>query len=185
MRARQTLPNLWLISDERNDAQLERALKRLPRRSGFIYRHYHLAPDQRRARFEKLARIARARGHAIIVAGEGYGPPSSSQRKLGSLKVRVPPAFKRSQLSPGRRAFLATAHTLREIGAANRAGADAVLLSPVFPTRSHPDGKTLGPTRFRLLARSSKAPVIALGGMIRHRARALQWPRWAAIDGLS
>ena len=33
-------------------------------------------------------------------------------------------------------------------------GADAVLLSPVFPTRSHPGAPVLGPVRFRLLARA-------------------------------
>ena len=184
MRARQTLPDLWLISDARNDAALERALRRLPRGSGFIYRHYHLAPAERIARFEQLARIARARGHTLVVAGDGYGPPSS-RRAPGSLASRSYPATSGPGSSPGRRLFLAAVHNLREIGAANRAGADAVLLSPVFPTRSHLDAKPLGPVRFRLLARYSKAPVIALGGMNRRRANALQWQRWAAIDGLS
>ena len=63
--------------------------------------------------------------------------------------------------------------------------ADAVLLSPVFATRSHPGGARLGPLRFRLLAAKSRAPVIALGGMNHHTARRLRSPRWAAIDGLS
>lgn len=165
MRARQTLPELWLISDERNDAELEHALRWLPRGSGFIYRHYHLSTDERIARFATLARIAEARGHTIVVAGDGYGPPATLKRR-DILR-------------------LATAHTLREIGHVNRADADAVLLSPVFPTRSHPNAKALGPARFRLLARYAKAPVIALGGMTRHRAKMLRWPRWAAIDGLS
>ena len=157
---------MWLVSDGRNDTGLERALRRLPRGSGFVYRHHHLPPAERIARFERLARIAEARGHTIVVAGGGYGPALSLPRRPGTLR-------------------LATAHNLREIGQANRAGADAVLLSPVFPTRSHLQAKPLGPARFRLLARYSKAPVIALGGMTRHRARALHWPRWAAIDGLS
>jgi thiamine-phosphate pyrophosphorylase len=43
----------------------------------------------------------------------------------------------------------------------------------------------LGAVRFRLLAGQSRLPVIALGGMTPHRADALRWPRWAAIDGLS
>jgi thiamine-phosphate pyrophosphorylase len=80
---------------------------------------------------------------------------------------------------------LATARGLAELGLAARLGADAALLSPVFPTRTHPGGAVLGPVRFRLLARHSRLPVIALGGMTAHRARALDWPRWAAIDGLS
>jgi thiamine-phosphate pyrophosphorylase len=63
--------------------------------------------------------------------------------------------------------------------------ADAVLLSPVFPTRSHPGAAALGPARFRLMARHAQMPVVALGGMTVRTARRLDWPRWAAIDGLS
>lgn len=80
---------------------------------------------------------------------------------------------------------LATAHDLYEIGLANRLRADAVLLSPVFPTRSHPGAPCLGPVRFRALAAHSLVPVIALGGVDEKRARQLGWPNWAAIDGLS
>ncbi|MDE2406203.1 MAG: thiamine phosphate synthase, partial [Sphingomonadales bacterium] len=80
---------------------------------------------------------------------------------------------------------LATAHDLRELAAARRARADAVLLSPVFPTRSHPGAATLGPQRFRALATRAGLPVIALGGMTAPRARALGVHHWAAIDGLS
>jgi thiamine-phosphate pyrophosphorylase len=59
------------------------------------------------------------------------------------------------------------------------------MLSPVFPTRSHPGAATLSIARFRELAALSTIPVIALGGMTPERARDLDWPRWAAIDGLS
>jgi len=75
---------------------------------------------------------------------------------------------------------LVTVHSLREIGRARRA--DAVLLSPVFPTRSHPAGSPLGPVRFRLLAAHAAVPVIALGGMSAKRARQLNAAHWAGID---
>jgi len=77
-----------------------------------------------------------------------------------------------------------SAHSLRELGMAQRMHAEAIVLSPVFPTRSHPGAGTLGPVRFRLLARHAQAPVIALGGMNRHRASSLRWKNWAAIDGI-
>jgi thiamine-phosphate pyrophosphorylase len=76
-------------------------------------------------------------------------------------------------------------HDLREIVAAERAGAAMLLLSPVFPTRSHPQGRALSPLRFALIARQAKRPVIALGGMNEHRARRLKTlggSGWAAID---
>lgn len=173
----QTLPLLWLLSDARNDAGLERALTALPHGSGFVFRHYHLAPEARRDRFDALAVIARAGEHLVILSGPAelaqawgadgiYGPPG----KLG----KVPGLLR-----------LATAHDAREIFLANRAGADGVFLSPVFPTRSHPGGGCLGIGNFREIAGRAEMPVIALGGMTAERAHDLDWPRWGAIDGLA
>ena len=69
MRDKQSLPLIWLLSDARNDAQLEQALADLPRGSGFVFRHYHLSPEARRARFDTLAALARRRRHAVVLAG--------------------------------------------------------------------------------------------------------------------
>lgn len=178
MARNQSLPDLWLISDLRNDAVLESALLGLPRGSGFIYRHYHLDGPERWQRFRALRRIARLRKHRVVLADSAL-----TATEWGADGIYGAPR----SLWPTRRGLLhlATAHNLREIGLANRLGADAVLLSPVFPTRTHPGGDTLGPMRFRLLAKASQAPVIALGGMSAERAKALNWSRWAAIDGLS
>ena len=165
MPRKKPFPQIWLLSDARNDAVIARALHRLPRGSGFVFRHYHLPDDQRRARWTALRRIARARGIAAILAGS-----AAQARRWGADGSYGAQAD----------ATLATAHSLRELRRVPRAA--AVLLSPVFPTRSHPGGKVLGPVRFRLLARLSPAPVIALGGMNPRSARRLQWPRWAGID---
>jgi len=179
MSQRQTrpLPSLWLVTDERNDAVLERALRRLPRGSGVIYRHYHLPDAARIARFRAIARIARARGHTIVLADS-----AQTAAEWGACGSYGAPRA----LYPRRRILrLATVHSLREIGDANRLGADAALLSPAFPTRSHPGADALGPARFRLLAARAGMAVIALGGMTKRRAARLAWGRWAAIDGLS
>lgn len=177
MRMRQTLPDLWLISDERNDAALERALRRLPRGSGFIFRHYHLPPEQRVTRWFALLGVARARGHLAILADSAL-----TAREWGADGLYGAPRA----LYPTRDLVtLATAHSLRELAEANRVRADAVLLSPAFATRSHPGADALGPVRFRLLARHASMPVIALGGMNPCTAHRLRWDRWAAIDGLS
>jgi len=175
--SRRTLPDLWLISDERNDAALEDALRRLPRGSGFIYRHYHLPDGERIARWFELRDLARSRGHLVILADSAL-----TAREWGADGLYGAP---RALYPTSELLTLATAHNLAEIGLANRTRADAVLLSPVFPTRSHPKAKTLGPRRFRLLAAHAAMPVIALGGMTAHTAHRLNWPRWAAIDGLS
>jgi len=178
MAAAKPLPKLWLLTDARNDAALEAALARLPRGSALVYRHYHLAPEERLARYRALARLARSRGHLVILADSAltakewgadgiYGAPRSlGPRRAGLISV-------------------ATAHSLRELAQARAMGADAVMISPAFATNSHPGANTLGPVRFRLLASRAGLPVIALGGMTPANARCLRWPRWAAIDGLS
>ena len=171
------LPDLWLLSDARNDAVLEDALVTMPEGSGFVFRHYHLEPEGRRERWEMLRSIVRSKNHVLVLSGGAdqgveweadgiYGPPGKLGKRPGLLRF-------------------ATAHGAREIHLANRNGADALFLSPVFSTRSHPDGRALGATLFHDLAERSTIPVIALGGMTRERARELGVTRWAAIDGLS
>ena len=170
------LPSIWLISDARNDMALEQALLRLPRGSGLVFRHYHLGPAERRKRFALLKRLARRCGHTVALgaspaearrwgADAAYGPPASLARGPAMLR-------------------LVTAHSLRELAQAMRARANMVLLSPVFPTRSHPGRSVLGPVKFRLLGARALVPVIALGGMNSRRVRQLKAARWAAIDGL-
>ena len=149
----------------------------MPRGSGFIYRHYHLPPAKRVARWYGLLRLCRARGQVAVLADSAQTALEWNADGIYGAPRALYPA--RDLLT------LATAHDLHEIGLANRFGADAVLLSPAFPTRSHPDAPALGPTRFRLLAAHARMPVIALGGMTPNTARRLCWPRWAAIDGLS
>jgi len=173
------LPTLWLISDARNDAVLERAIRRLPCGSGLVFRHYHLAAEPRRARFERLSKLIRARGGAIVLAGDlrtarrwradgCYGAPR------GGADARL--------------IRLLTVHDLHELARANRMpGRAQALISPIFATRTHPGGAHLGVQKFEGLARLSRLPVIALGGMTRARATQLGAivTGWAAIDGLS
>jgi thiamine-phosphate pyrophosphorylase len=166
------LPRVWVLSDARNDTALEAALRHLPRGSGLVFRHYHLPEGERRARFAALARIARARGHLVVLSG------TMRQARAWGADGAYGPAALLARGGPGLR--LVTAHSLTEITRARRA--DALVLSPVFPTRSHPGGKVLGPLRFRLLAARARLPVIALGGMDARRASRLGTPAWAAID---
>ncbi|MEO0643416.1 MAG: thiamine phosphate synthase [Pseudomonadota bacterium] len=172
------LPDLWLLSDRRNDAALETALAQLPRGSGFLYRHYHLPDPERYHRFWTLRRIAKARGHRVILADSAMTALEWGADGVYGAPLALWPR-------PTRLMQLASAHNPKEIAQAARKGVDAILLSPVFATRSHPGGACLGPVRFRHLARLAPMPVIALGGMTPDTAARLAWPRWAAIDGLS
>jgi thiamine-phosphate pyrophosphorylase len=171
------MPDVWLVSDERIDDALPRALARLPRGSGFIFRHYGLPPGERRGRFRKLARAARRRGHRLALSGT-----PREARRWGADAVYGPPErLARGPAIPR----LVTAHSLHEVARANRARAAIVLISPVFATRSHPGAPALGPVRFRLLAARSRVPVIAMGGLNPRRARSMGVQKWAAIQSLA
>ena len=177
MNAHQPLPNLWLLSDERNDAVLEHALATMPPQSGFVFRHYDLKAAARRKRFEELGFLCRMMGHMVVLAGDSdtaiewgadgvYGPARKLRARDGLLRF-------------------ATVHDMLEINRAQRHGVDAMFLSPVFPSRSHPKKGGMGKENFLIMAERATLPIIALGGMNAERAAYLGWPRWGAIDGLS
>lgn len=168
MRRRHPLPRLWLMTDERMGDALWDALERLPRGGGVVFRHYGLAPAERRALFAKVLKVARRRRLVLIRAGAQPMRGESGAHGAYGPGLRTAPAHGRS-----------------EAIAALRAGADAVFVSPAFPTRSHPGARALGRVRFGLLARGLGVPVIALGGMDARKAASLR-PfgiyGWAAID---
>jgi thiamine-phosphate pyrophosphorylase len=163
------------MTDERMGEGLWRAVERLPRGSGVIFRHY--AAPNRRVLFAQLKGICRRR-HLLLLLG-GSPRQAIAWRADGvhgrSPHLRTPRPLVRT--SP--------AHDVRELA---RAKAHAILLSPVFATRSHPAAAVLGPFRFATLARRSGVPVIALGGMNARRFRRLA-PLgaygWAGIDAFT
>ena len=171
----QRLPRLWMMTDERQRDGLWRALERLPRGGGVVFRHYSLPPAERRALFRKVRAIARRRGLRLLLAGPphlaaAWGADGSHGRRPAGRAIGLTSA---------------PAHDLREIRSAERAGARLLFLSPAFETRSHPHAVALGPLRFARLARQTALPVIALGGMSAARARRLVASGvygWAAID---
>ncbi len=181
MARRQPPPRLWLMTDERIGDALWDALERLPRRSGIVFRHNATAPPARRRLFEAVRKLARRRRLVLVLAG----PP---KRAIG---WRADGVHGRSPHARSARPLVRTApvHTRRELLAAMKAGADALLLSPVFATRSHPGRPVLGPIRFGLIASMpGNRPVIALGGMTARRfrrMRALGAYGWAAIDAFT
>ncbi|NTZ43894.1 thiamine phosphate synthase [Altererythrobacter sp. SALINAS58] len=176
MPPRQTpLPIRWLLSDARNDAVLEDALRALPPNSGFVFRHYHLDPVGRRQRFYALSALARRSGHLVILSAD-----AETARQWGADGIYGSPEVLPAPSTDLLR--LATVHDQGEMQAANAVSADAAFVSPVFATRSHAGAPVLGPSGYARLAAQAEMPVIALGGMTPERAAALGCARWAAVD---
>jgi thiamine-phosphate pyrophosphorylase len=172
MVARQPLPRLWLMTDERMGDRLPRALHRLPRGAGIVFRHYATFSADRRALFAEIRRIARRRGLILLLAGTAREATRWGADGVHNAVGRAPARMIRT----------AAAHDRRQIVRAVRDRADLVFLSPVFPTRSHPGEPALGRYRFRAIAQASPVPIVALGGMDARRARTIRAYGWAGID---
>lgn len=172
---RQRLPRVWMFSDERMGDAFLPALMRLPKGAGLVFRHYGLTPQARRTLFEDAVRIARARRVTVLLAGS---PRLARAWRADGVHGGLADRSRGLRNAP--------VHNRRELIAARRAGVDAVFISPVFATRSHPDAPVLGRRGFAMLARQARAMGLgayALGGMDARRARTLTFSDgWAGID---
>lgn len=173
------LPELWLMTDERQGDRLWPALKALPRGSGVIVRHYSLGQKARRALIARVRMIARARRLTLIVAGPAKLAQTAQANGFHMRSSRIgPPTLLRT----------VAVHDLTELRLAERIGADLIFLSPAFATESHPGARPMSRSRFGTLVRESRIPVIALGGMDPHRGRSLKQfgiYGWAGIGALT
>lgn len=182
-----SIPSVWLFTDERiARPELIRACARLPRGAGIILRQLQAEAGQRRALFLLLRRMATRRGLRLLLAGTvaqaraWQADGAHGRPRRGEQRQSRPPGLLRT----------IPAHDRRELHAATRCGADAIFLSPLFATRSHPGQRPLGPVRFASLARLArlaKRPVLALGGVQPRHAgliTRLGAAGYGAIDGL-
>lgn len=165
------LPCFFLPTDANRLADPTPVLARLPRGAAIIVRH----PDAvaLEALATRIVAPAHRMGLKVLVAGDvrlalrvkADGVHLSERRaRLGPLRVTaLPPGF----------VITAAAHDHLGLARADRAGAQLALLSPVYATQSHVDRPALGALRFASIARTSRLPVIALGGITAETARRL------------
>ena len=163
MAANQPLwPRRWLMTDERIGDQLWRAIERLPAGdAGIVFRHYSLAQAHRLELGRQVAGAARERNLMLAVAGS-----ARLAEELAADLLHNPDS---ESWLPSSRA----AHDEAQAAAASNEGAALVFVSPVYPTKSHPDRSALGGVRAAELARMANCPAIALGGMDEERFAAL------------
>lgn len=179
-KSSRALPRAFFVTDPVRTPDPVSVIKRLPRGFGVIWRHF--GESTRLATGLAIARACRRRGLVLLVAND----PQLAQR-IGAAGVHWPERQLRA-IRPRRPGQIetASAHSRLAIARAKLRGADAVLLSAVFPSRSPSAGPPLGAMRFNRLAQAAGLPVYALGGIgadnaariVRHAAG------WAAIDAV-
>ncbi|MHA7873081.1 MAG: thiamine phosphate synthase [Hyphococcus sp.] len=172
---------LAFLTDHARVPNPDRVIGMMPEGSAAILRDYRDPGRRRTAR--RLAALCKARGVVFLV-----GADAGLARAVGAAGVHLPswitpkPDFAEAGL------VTAACHGAADLARAGAAGVDLALLSPVFPTASHPQSPALGVMRFRALASASPVPVLALGGVTAANAAALKGRNvagFAAIGALA
>lgn len=162
---------LVLMTDDR-DADWVGAARRLPPGSVIVVRGHDAG--KRAALAHSLSGftllIADDPGLAVHIGAAGLHLPQARMKEAAYWRARFPHWI-----------ITSSAHSLRALMQAY--ALDAVFLSPVFATASHPGAAPLNPARAAMIAAHAPVPVYALGGVTARNA-ALLGPAFSGIAAI-
>ncbi len=167
------LPGLFFLTDAKRTPAPEAAIERLPPGAGVIYRHF--GAGDRRVVARRLAGLCRKRRLVFLIAAD----PDLAER-VGAHGVHWPERMM-GIARTGAGLTTAAAHSAQAAALWRDTGADACLLSPLFPTASQSGRRPLGLLKASQIARGATLPIIALGGVNSENARALIGRGFAGI----
>jgi thiamine-phosphate pyrophosphorylase len=156
------LPNLLFFTDPARVASPEAVAERLPAGAGIVFRAF--GADDAVEQGRRLRAIADARGLLLLV---GAHPGLAEGVRADGLHMpeRLAGEIPRLRAEHGRYLITVAAHDLAAVRAAERAGADAVVVSPVFPSNSPSAGRPLSVEGLKEMVGATSLPVYALGGV--------------------
>lgn len=177
-----------MLTDALRDIEPSQQLAHLKSSDALIFRHYEWARDDRLALARVLRETCKKNRTPFLVAGDfhlacevqadGLHLPSWLTKRGRIWNERFKPGW----------IVTASAHSEVEVRQAAASGADAVLVSPVFATGSHPGAPALGVVRLAQLAASAAMPVYALGGItsssVKRLANVPTLSGWATVSAV-
>ena len=179
------LPNLLFFTDPQRTPDPERVAERLPAGSAVVFRAF--GASDAAARGSRLREITRRRGLGLLV-----GADADLALEIHADGLHLPERL--TAQAPGLRAgnpdWLITLAAHDEAAALVGAsmGADALVVSPVFPSRSPSAGAPLGVEGLKRIVEAVETPIYALGGVRADTARLLLDAGivgFAAVEALS
>lgn len=178
---RNGLPALLALTDPERSPDPVALAYRLPTGAGLILRTYG-RPEIEALAFA-LADLAQARGLTLLISAD-----PALARRCGAQGVHWPERWLTAAHVQASSDLLITtsAHSPTALRRA-RPWADAVLISPVFPSASPSATHPIGHWRASALAQRATMPVYALGGITKRSVRRLKglgFAGVAAIGGL-
>ncbi|MBL8559495.1 MAG: thiamine phosphate synthase [Hyphomonadaceae bacterium] len=173
------LPRLWFFTDPIRTPDPARIAARLPVGTAVVFRHF--GARDRRWNALALRRTCSDRDLTLLIgadwrlaeeiAADGVHLPERLAAEAPRLKARRPD-------------WLVTVAAHSRGAASAAAGADAIVLSPVYPSSSPSAGAPLTLSVARRIARGLHRPCIALGGVNLEKARELAAAGFAGIAGI-
>lgn len=145
--------------------------------------------DLRAPELTELARalMAALDGRSRLLVNAGSPDAAAVVRAVGAAGLHLPGRWRADQVGWARVTGLVSAgcHSTGEVAVARTTGADIALLSPVFPTASHPNAVPLGLEALSAAcATAGPMPVFALGGVTAENAEACVAAGAAGVAGI-
>jgi thiamine-phosphate pyrophosphorylase len=156
------LPNLLFFTDPERTPDPERVAERLPAGAAVVFRAFGAADAG--ARGSRLREITRRRGLTLLV---GADAALALEIEADGLHLPERLAAEAPDLRAAHPDWLITlaAHDMAAALAGAAAGADALVVSPIFPSRSPSAGQPLGVEGLKRIVEAVRTPVYALGGV--------------------
>lgn len=151
------LPPLALMTDDERLPDPLGAARALPRGSLVVVRARD--PAKREILTRAMLDLARARGLLLVVSDDPVLAAATDGLHLPETRIGDVAHWRTRRFA----LITTSAHSLAALRRAQ--AADAVFLSPVFPTQSHPGRAALTAVRANAMARATAVPVYALGGI--------------------
>lgn len=170
------------MSDPKRIADLTHQVSHLPQDAAVIYRHFGARNKSKTAR--TLREICTNKGLQLLIGSDvvlaqdigadGVHFPEKDMCNVQAARDKFPDWI-----------LSAAVHSQEGIVKANTCPLDAVILSPVFASKSASAGTPLGIDGFERLSKHSVHPVFALGGIGPSTARQVLSTRAAGLAGVS
>lgn len=176
------LPGALFLTDPDRTPHILEAVRNMPAGIGVVLRHFGAADAPAQA--ARLADLCRAQNRTLLISAD-----PAMARDVGASGTHWP-ARLAGRIPAARRTFRGglvtmSVHTVAELRMARAAGADAILVSPVFASDSPSAGRPLGLPRLAAITRSAGRAVYALGGIDASTAgRTARLSGLASVSGL-